>query len=119
MLLFGQKDIYSILYQLGAKIPQFKYPDDLIQEFKIWHHHFIKRNRFGGHNTPSMLMLLHIFLHRMKHEPYYNVQFLKSKKLHKRVVDIDETISGIRGSCSSSKQSFFDIRWQAKAVSRV
>ncbi len=109
------KDIYSILYQLGATEPKFIYPDDIEQEFKIWYHHY-KEEKLGGHNTPSMMMLLHLFLKRMNHTPYYDVTFLKSKKLRTRIFDIDSEI--LRRRTSLTGGTAFAVRWNATAIAR-
>lgn len=110
------KDIYSILYQLGGTLPHFIYPDDLEQEFKIWYNHFKAEGKFGGHNTPSMLMLLHLFLRRMNHTPFYDVPFLKSKKLRSRVVSIDKKILARRAGLGGTVAG--ELRWMASPLIR-
>ena len=104
------KDIYSILYQLGAPIPNFKHVDVLEQEFKSWHYQFVKFNKFGKHNTPTLLMLLHIFFERLNHKPFYTVPYLKSIKLRHRVFEIDKHILESRGDTTND---FANIRVNA------
>ncbi len=86
------KDTFTILYRLGAPIPTFTKVTEIMDDFSIWYNNFTGSHRFGGHNTPSMQMLLMIFLKRHGHEPFYNIPELKSKKLRDRVYEIDKQV---------------------------
>jgi hypothetical protein len=88
------KDIFTILYKLGSPIPKFNDYHSICQDFKHWYFNFDKKSRYGGHNTPSMLMLLVMFLNRYNHKPYYELPVLKSTKLRSRVEQINQEIWG-------------------------
>lgn len=88
------KDIFSIIYALGAPRPAItpEQMDAMCNYFKRWYHHFNTQSRFGGHNTPSMHMLLNIIMKEFGHEPYYDMPMLKSEKLRSRVYTIYEDV---------------------------
>lgn len=100
------KDTFTILYQLGAPVPIFTRTNEVLDEFNYWYNNFKTQGRFGGYNTPSMQMLLTIFLRRNGHEPYYAIPELKSKKLRERVYMIDEEVRSV----VELRQALYDVK---------
>lgn len=88
------KDIFTILYRLGAPMPKFTAINEICDRFKNWYYIFSTRKlRYGGHNTPSMHMLLDLFLKQFGQPPFFVIPYLKSDKLRQKILTIFDDVN--------------------------
>jgi hypothetical protein len=83
------KDIFTIVYELGGRRPDFNNMQQLYQKYKDLTYYFTRKKiQLARHNMPCNYMLLDILLRECNHTPYYNLPYLKNINLRDTVIHI-------------------------------